>query len=298
MDLTTIFFDIDNFCQAFATHESLRLARPGSRRVREPELSISEVMTIVVWFHQSSYRTFKRFYADEILDKLRRAFPKAPSYNRFVELSERAMLPLSLFLRTRYGRCTGISFIDSTTIDVCQNQRIGQHKVFKSVAKRGKTSTGWFYGFKAHLTVNECGELLGVRFTPGDIDDRERSVIDAVSKNLWGKLVGDKGYISHDLFEHLYKRGVQMITKIKKNMKNKLMPLRGKLLLRKRALIECVNDALKNQCQIEHSRHRSVVAGFLNMIAALVMYTYLPKKPTLRFDEFERNALLQLQLTT
>jgi Transposase DDE domain len=168
MDLSTIFFDIDNFCQAFATYESLRLARPGARCVREPELAISEVMTIIVWFHQSGYRTFKRFYTEDICGTHKHEFPNVPSYNRFVERAERAMLPLSLFLRTRYGKCTGISFIDSTTIDVCQNQRIRQHKVFKSVAKRGKTSTGWFYGFKLHLTVNECGELLGVQFTPGD----------------------------------------------------------------------------------------------------------------------------------
>jgi len=204
-------------------------------------------------------------------------------------------MPLGLFLTTRYSRCTGISFIDATTIDVCANQRINQHKVFKNVAARGKTSTGWFYGFKLHLTVNDCGGLLGVCFTAGNVDDRDRRVIHALTKRLQGKIVGDKGYISQALSEELRARGLTIITKIKNGMRNKVMPMIDKLLLRKRALIECVIDALKNQCQIEHSRHRSVWGGIITVLTGLILYTYLPKKPCLRFTEDEQNILLMLE---
>lgn len=295
MDITTIYVDIDNFCKYLASHLLDSGSSAQKRRVRQPEISDSEVMTILIWFHQVGYRTFKTYYKDYVQKHLRAEFPTLPSYNRFIELSQRVLMPLGLFLTTRYDRCTGISFIDATTIDVCANQRINQHKVFKNLAARGKTSTGWFYGFKLHLTVNDCGGLLGVCFTAGNVDDRDRTVIHALTKHLQGKIVGDKGYISQALSEELRARGLTMITKIKKGMRNKVMPMIDKLLLRKRALIECVIDALKNQCQIEHSRHRSVWGGIITVLSGLILYTYLPKKPCLRFTEDEQNILLMLE---
>lgn len=160
-------------------------------------------MTILVWFHHAGYRRFKQYYQECVASTLSKEFPCLPSYTRFIELAERVVIPLGMFLTTRYGQCTGISFIDSTALDVCQNQRISQHKVFKGLAARSKTSTGWFYGFKLHLAVNERGELLGVKFTTGNVDDRTGSVIDTLTKNLWGKLVADKGYLSKSLFDDL-----------------------------------------------------------------------------------------------
>lgn len=204
-------------------------------------------MTILVWFHHAGYRRFKQYYQECVASTLSKEFPCLPSYTRFIELAERVVIPLGMFLTTRYGQCTGISFINSTALDVCQNQRISQHKVFKGLAARSKTSTGWFYGFKLHLAVNERGELLGVKFTTGNVDDRTGSVIDTLTKNLWGKLIADKGYLSKSLFDDLYARGIELITKVKKNMANKIMPMMDTILLRKRALIECVIDALKNQ---------------------------------------------------
>ncbi len=163
-------------------------------------------------------------------------------------------MPLAIFLHTRFGRCTGISFIDATSVKVCHNLRINAQRVLKQVARRGKTSTGWFYGFKVHLVINVCGELLGVLLTPANTDDRKPRP--RLAKRLWGKLFGDRGYLSQPLFDQLWAQDVQLITKLKKNMKNKLLPLIDKLLLRKRALIETVNDQLKNIYQLEHTRHR------------------------------------------
>ena len=123
----------------------------------------------------------------------------------------------------------------------------------------GKTSTGWFYGFKLHLVINDLREIRSFCLTPGNID-----VIGRLCRELGGKLFGDRDYISKALFERLYRRGVQLITRLRKNMKNVLMEMGDKILLRKRAVIESVNDILKNICQVEHSRHRSAVNFIVN----------------------------------
>ena len=220
------------------------------------------------------------------------AFPLTPelvSYNRFVELMGSALLPLCCYLQTRKGNVTGISFVDSTPIVVCHNRRINSHKTFKKLAKRGKNSMGWFYGFKLHLIINEHGDLLAFKVTPGNVDDR--APVPSMVKGLSGKLFGDKGYISQELFDKLMEQDVQLITKIRKNMKNKLMPLVDKILLRKRALIETVNDQLKNISQIEHTRHRSIVNFMVNLIAGLIAYTWQPKKPSLGIKESDLLSL-------
>jgi len=186
---------------------------------------------------------------------------------------------MSVYLQTCYGSCTGISFIDATSLVVCHNRRISQHRVFKQTATRGKTSTGWFFGFKLHLVVNEIGEILGCCVTPANVGDRQ-PVPDLTAK-LWGRLFGDKGYPSAKLFKQLFDHGLQLITKIRKNMKNKLMVLSDKLMLRKRAIIETINDQLKNISQIEHSRHRSLTGFMLNVVAGLVAYCHQPKKPSI-----------------
>jgi transposase len=236
-------------------------------------------MTILVFFQVSHYRTFKHFYLDHMLGLRRGEFPMLPSYTRFVELIPLTLLPLCAYLETRKGQTTGIQFIDSLAIRVCHNRRIYSHKVFAGLARRSKGSMGWFYGFKLHLVINERGELLALTLTPGNVDDRRP--VRKLVRSLWGKLFGDRGYISQELFEQLWVQGLQLVTKIKRNMKNKLMPLLDKVLLRKRALIECVNDQLKNISPIEHTRHRSATNGIVNMLAAVVAYTFQPKKPAL-----------------
>ena len=214
-----------------------------------------------------------------MLGQRRGEFPTLPSYTRFVELIPITLLPLCAYLQTRKGQPTGLPFIDSLPIRVCHNRRIASHRVFAGLAQRGKGSMGWFYGFKLHLVINEQGEVLGVTLTPGQVDDRRP--VRKLVRELWGKLFGDRGYLSQELFEQLWGQGLQLITKLKRNMKNRLMPLLDKVLLRKRALIECVNDQLKNISQIEHTRHRSATNGIVNIVAAVVAYTFQPKKPAL-----------------
>lgn len=288
--LTSMFCDIDDFCKSFeAILEKHALAAAATQRRRQPGLALSEVMTILVHFHRTSYRTFKAYYTGHVEPHLRRHFPKLVSYNRFVELMPRALLALCCFIETRKGRATGIAFIDSTSLSVCHNCRIHAHKVFDGLAARGKTSVGWFFGFKLHLVVNDRGEILSFCLTPGNVDDRA-PVRDLV-RDLVGKLFGDRGYISQPLHEDLWEQGLELITRLKKNMRDRLMLLWDKLMLRKRALIETIIDQLKNVSQIEHSRHRSAVGFMVNLMAGLIAYTYQPKKPSLNIER-EVGALL------
>jgi hypothetical protein len=295
MDIVTIFCEIDDFCRSLLSARYPQLpGRSTSSSARANSLSLSEVMTILVWFPASHDRTFKHFYLGLVLPGKRGEFPGLPSYTRFVELIPLTLLPLCAYLPTRKGQPTGIQFIDSLPLRVCHHRRICSHKVFAGLARRGKGSRGWFYGFKLHLVINERGELLGLTLTPGNTDDR-RPVAKLV-RSLWGKLFGDRGYLGQELFEQLWAQDLQLITKLKRNRKNKLMPVLDKLLLRKRALMECVNDPLKNISQMEHTRHRSAAHGIVNMLAAVVAYTFQPKKPALDLSTMSESPAQQLLL--
>lgn len=283
--LLKLFCDVDDFCQQV---QNRQLPESG-RRVRQPGLSDSEIMTIMIHFHQSGYRDFKSYYTRHVQPHLHNAFPELVSYSRFVTLLPRVVLLLWAYAQARCGRCTGIAFVDSTPLRVCHNRRIGRHKVFRKLAARGQCSLGWFYGFKLHLIVNEYGEVLAFTLTPGNVDDRKP--VPQLAKRLFGKLFGDKGYLSQALFEQLWQQNVQLITTLKANMKNRLLPLIDKLLLRKRYIIETINDQLKNVSQIEHSRHRSPVNFLINILAGLIAYTWQPKKPALHWSSRETKAL-------
>lgn len=290
MSLEELFCDVDDFCRVFLPTWHRQLLTNGERkRTRTSRLTLSEIMTILIYFHQSQYRNFKTFYLWQVCRYCRGEFPQLLSYTRFVALIPKALMPMCIYLNTRRGEDTGLAFVDATSWVVCHNRRIHSHKVFKAVARRGKTSTGWFYGFKLHLVVNDCGELLAFRITPGNVDDREP--VPELTQGLTGKLIGDRGYISSQLFHVLWERGLQLVTKIRKNMQNKLMPLVDKLLLRKRAIIETINDQIKNIQQIEHTRHRSVVNAMVNVLAALVAYTHQPRKPSLNISRNELKLL-------
>ena len=280
--LLELFCDVDDFCQAFLPVWQKQLLTAGEiQRQRERSLSMSEVMTILIHFHQSHYRDFKAYYTDYVLDRLRSEFPGLVSYTRFVEFIPSVLVPLCVYLRTScLGTCTGISFIDSTALAVCKNPRIHSHKVFAGLAERGKTSTGWFFGFKLHLIFNDRGELLNLMLTPGNVDDRKP--VPKMVRKLFGKLFADKGYLSKKLFEELLLTfNVQLVTGIRSNMKNVLMPLMDKILLRKRAIAETIIDQLKNISQIEHSRHRSPINFLVNLLSGLIAYCHQPKKPSL-----------------
>ena len=287
--ITEIFFIIDEFDKNFEkidSDHSLVQNTDLKQRNRKSTLSDSEVMTILILFHSGHYRDLKHYYINHVKNHMKSEFPETVSYNRFVELQKKVVVKLAIFLKMFcLGKCTGISYIDSTPIRVCHIKREKQHKVFKGLAQKGQCSLGWFYGFKLHLIINDKGEILDFIITPGNIDDRKPLSDMNLHKRIFGKLFGDKGYISKDLFEKLFIDGVHLITKIKKNMKNSLMLLQDKIALRKRALIETVNDELKNICQVEHTRHRSFNNFITNLLSGLIAYSFFDKKPSINLQE-------------
>lgn len=278
--LTELFCLIDDFCRLFELAFEQRLLTSGKRkRRRRCELSLAELMTLAVLFHQLRFRQFKAFYLSYVCRHLRTEFPNLPSYQRGVELMPRCAAPLAALFEALRGECDGISIADSTALAVCDNQRIPRHRVFEGYAGRGKTSMGWFYGFKLHLIINSQGELLRIRLTPGNTDDRKP--MPELCDGRFGQLFADKGYIAKWLTQALSDQGIQLVTTLKKNMKPVPRTDFEKVILRRRSLVETVFDELKNLCQIEHTRHRSVANFLVNLMAGIIAYGLSDTKPTL-----------------
>lgn len=292
MSLLELFCDVDDFCQAYQKEQPKQLVSKTGQRLRQSQLSESEMITLMIYFHQSAYRNFKDFYTKHVQVYLTSEFPSLVSYSRFIQLLPRILVLLWVYAQNQCGTCTGISFIDSTPLRVCSNRRIPRYRVFKQLAQRWQCSLGWFYGFKLHLVINERGEILAFSLTPANVDDRKP--VPRLVRRLFGKLFGDRGYLSQSLFEDLLEKGIKLVTKVRKNMKNRLMLLQEKLLLRKRNIIETVNDQLKNISQIEHSRHRSPANFFINVFAGLIAYMRQDKKPAINWSTSQEKALLAL----
>ena len=281
MSILKLFWHVDDFYQSLVTRENATLLGVARKRGPAPRLSLSEVMPVLIHFHQSHYRDFKAYDTQHVCKHMRSEFPALVSYTRFVELISSALPAMCLYLRVRFGQRTGVAFIDSTPLSVCRNRRIGRHRVFAEVATRGKSSMGWFYSFKLHLIVNDQGELLAVQLK--------------MTKKLWGKLVGDRGHLSQVLYEQRFAQVLQLmaadrplpITPIRRTMQNRLVVLEKKLLTRKRFVSGTIVDQLRNISQIEHSRNRSTTNFVVTLIAGLIAYTWQAKKPSLNLSQNE-----------
>ena len=304
--VTQIFVSVDDFCLNFENPIKELLLQEAfgvKRRNRKAALCDSEIISILIAFHSGGFANFKFFYTQYVCVHLRKEFPTLVSYNRFIELSHRCAIAFMLYLHyCCKGECTGISFIDSTVLRVCHNKRIKRHKTFKGLAEVGKSTMGWFYGFKLHLVINDKGEILSFYLSKANVDDRNAKAITKLTEKLFGKLFGDKGYISKALTDMLFGNGIQLITAVRRNMKSKALSNEEKLLLRKRSVIETVNDEIKNICHAEHTRHRSINGFLLNLMSAIAAYAFFPKKPSIKKDIEETNPKLieqfqkQLQL--
>lgn len=299
--ITEIFCSIDEFYKNFEleTQKNLSMRLPDKSgkptRNRATRLSQSEIMTIIVCYHFGTFANFKHYYCHFILVHHKASFPNAVSYNRFVELMPRAFLPLMLFMRlTAFGHCDGISFVDSTMIPVCDNMRRHFNKVFKGLATNGKGTMGWCHGFKLHLLSNSRGEILMFTLTGANVDDRNPRVWSVFTKVLYGKVFADKGYIKQGLFEELFQNGIHLVHGLRARMKNKLMGLHDKILLRKRYIIECINELLKNKANLVHSRHRSVHNFIINLCGALTAYCFFDNKPAALEVKVEKSKQLTL----
>lgn len=283
--LVDLFYHIDEFCKQFEkTMNKRALTGRDNARHRPCRLSLSELMTICAYFHYSGYKTFKDYYCKHVLIHMQFDFKELVSYNRFIELKERTIVPLLVFAKTYcQSNCTGMSFADSFALKVCHNRRIYSNKVFKGLAQRGKTSVGWFYGFKVHFVINHLGEIINFYISPGNVSDNNDHVLGRITKNLFGKLIGDKGYmVRPEILKKLLSCGIQLITKVKKGMKNRPLSAGDKLLLRKRGTIESVIGILKDSFSIEHTRHRKPANFLSHILSAIAAYFFKPNKPAIQ----------------
>lgn len=290
VDITALYCCLDDFVKLYEEWERHQLIDTGRKRRREGMLSLSEMLLIMILFHTESFKNFKCFYIYGIGCKYRDCFTDIPTYERFVALQNRLFAPLSVLLHmlVAQGDKTGLYVVDSSCLKVCHNKRIARHKVFEGLAERGKTTMGWFFGFKLHMVINHKGALVGIHITPGNVDDR--APLAKLTAGLKGILLADKGYISKEWFEKLWKKGLHILVGIRKNMKNYLMPLFDKLLLRKRFIVETLFGVLKQDMGLEHSRHRSPINAFVHILSCLVAYCFKKNKPKMKFTQYENLA--------
>ena len=277
--LVSIFCEIDDFCKELDKNMSqLQLTGPSKGR-RGPAccLSISEIMTVQILFQMVGYRNFKTFYTSFLQIYWKQYFPRLPSYQRFVELTHRSLYPLTLFAQLKSGKKTGIYYIDGSCLPVCHLKRSKRNKIFREIAQYGRTSVGWFFGLKIHLVINNLGEMIAFKITRGNVHDG--AAAKSLLLSLEGLAFGDKGYIGKKLFDELLKNGLKLITRKRKNMKEKLLVNDyEKQLLNQRNLIETVFDCLKHKYHVWHTRHRSIINAMTNLIAALAAYAIEPLK--------------------
>jgi hypothetical protein len=277
--LVSIFCEIDDFCKELDKNISQSLLSKPTKGRRGPDccLSISEIMTVQILFQMIGYRNFKTFYTGFLKNYWANYFPNLPSYNRFVELMHRSIFPLTLFTQLKCGKKTGIYYVDSSCLPVCNLKRSRRHKTFDSVAQYGKTSVGWFFGLKIHVVINHHGELIAFKITKGNRHDSTSA--QSLLESLRGLAFGDKGYISKKLFDVLMKKGLKLITRKRKNMKEQLqLNNYEQQLLNQRGLIETVFNCMKNKYHVWHTRHRSVINALTHLMAALAAYVIEPLK--------------------
>lgn len=262
----------------FPQWEALQIGE-GKSWDRGPEcgLSESEIMTIVVLYHASRYRYFKNFYNGVVRAFLKSAFPGLPTYERFIALKPRILVPLTLYFASKSGQKTGLYYVDSTALAVCNNKRIARHKVFEGLAARGKTSMGWFFGFKLHLVFNHINEIVAVKITAGNVSDAVP--VPSLVKGLTGKLFGDKGYIGKKLADLLLRQGLALMTRVRKNMKSLPIHIEDKLLLNARNMAETIIGHIKAFSSLNIPKHRSPINAFIHTIAAIIAYQINPIQP-------------------
>lgn len=276
--LIEIYIAVDDFCQDL---DRFLQDKAYKKPVFQGRMSASEILTILIFYHYSGYKCFEYYYKDLVQGELLDYFPAQVSYKRFLSLIGRCDCHLFLFMKWQCAQAqsTGTYFVDSKKLPVCHNRRIHFHRVFRHIAQRGKSSTGWFYGLKIHLVINNLGEIMNFEFSTGNVMDNKPELLKELLSNLKGDCYGDKGYLTK-LFEEFYEQGLKIISKLRRNMKNKLMPLQERMWLAKRAVIESVNDILMSVFDIEHTRHRNPKNALVHMTGALVAYSFLDQKPS------------------
>src|SRR3954466_8781354 len=278
--IVEVFCEVDDFCPAFLPQWEASLLGPGGPAPRGPQpgLSPSEIITLLLVLHSSGFKHLKSFYHGFAEPLLRGYFPGMPCYEHFVALQKSVFVPLVFFLHSHLGTKTGLYDIDSTALPVCDNHRIARHKGFADLAQRGKM--GWFFGFKLHLVFNTDNEIVALKLTPGN----DTTPVPALTRDLIGKLFGDKGSIGRKLAEDLLRRGLTLFTRVRKNMKSLPLSLQDRALLNARNMAETIIGHIKEFSSLNLSKHRSVINAFVHIIATITAYQINPIKPKLNLQ--------------
>jgi hypothetical protein len=280
MDPVVLFYHIDEFCKIYEQEITKHLLPNDRSNRRKGLMTAAEIITLRVMYHSSGYKTVKDFFTRE-KSRLISYFPDLVSYSRFTELCTELILPFMVFAKI-FCRVDsdGINYVDSTKLEVCHIRRASSHKTCKGLATKGHTSVSWFFGFKLHLVTNVFGHIVDFEITSGNVADNNENLIRRLTKKLWGKLFGDKGYLlNKNLYEELVARGLVVITKIRSNMKQRLMSFEDKIALNKRGISETIIGILKQDLSLEHSRHRSPYAFFVHIASTIISYFFRPNKP-------------------
>lgn len=297
---TTKLVEIYIACDDFAKKmEQYQLSQ--NQDIPKEKMSCSEIMTIVIYYHLSGMKCFKYYYQSIIKGYLKSYFTNSYTYENFVTKMQCVASYLWLFLQgMRLSFPTEANYIDATKLVVCHNKRIHSHRVFAKLASRGKSSLGWFFGFKVHAVINQMGQLVVFEITTGKVADNNPELLKSLTSHLACFLYGDKGYITA-LREEFAERNLYLITKLRANMKkNQVLTEQQSYYLKHRGLIETVFDVLKNQLDIEHSRHRSPKNFLINLLAGLLAYTFLEKTPSITSypQKLEKSQIVLIQEDT
>jgi hypothetical protein len=266
--LLKIFVFVDDYCKSFEPHWNkllLDFKKEGSRN-RKSELFLSELMTILLCFHLGDFKSFKSYY--KFLKKYHNSeFPNLVSYTRLVELKSSCAIPLLVLFEVISAQCDGESYVDSTHLPICHIKREYIHKLFKGIAKKSKSTMGWFIGFKLHMIVNEFGHPISFSLTHANCDDRKAP--DNLFSKIFGKLFGDRGYVGKPFFERMKDKMIHIVTALRGNMKPQIMTQEDSRKLNKRSIIESTFNLLKNHLNMQHTRHRSPQNFAINIISSV-----------------------------
>lgn len=283
-DHTELFCLIDDFCIRFKPIYLKNLKDSGViKRCRDAFLELSEIIYLATWFHLSNYRTFKHFIAF-VGFYHRKDFKTLPCYQRINALVAQHAYAIIAFFEALLvkPKLDHIHLVDSTPLAVCKNTRINRHRTFRATAGRGKSSTGWFYGFKLHLIVNRACEIVSALVTPGNVADVTALFPLFQRHPVQGKLFGDRGYISEAYKQLLGSRQCEMITRARANMTQPVFSPEDEHYMCQRNLIETVNSQLKDDLGIEHSRHRSWRGYIAHVYASLIAYQCVTTKAKIK----------------
>lgn len=279
--LIEVYVELDDLLKEFEKY-SLKKGTPLKKH--DTVLSASEVGAILVMYHLSGYKTFEYYYKRVILKEYKSWFPQAPNYKsflRYISMSLEVMI-LWLLYKCSQSKRTGFYIIDSKKLPVCHIKREHQHQVFKDIARKGKSSMGWFYGFKIHLVINNLGEVVSFELSTGNVADNNPDLLKKLLSKLEGICIGDKGYLTK-LFEYFYENKLHLLVKQKKNSQGKVVLPHHIKLLNSRGLIESVFDIASSIMDIDHTRHRKPVNAFTHIFSAIVAYQFYENKPCLFF---------------